>query len=103
MENFRLEKWKEQEVLLMEGSVMRKLAEALDDIGFVIKKIEEEAYGQYDRPFSGEKYTGEIIVKIRPMKDEEVDIEKMRVRKEEEKAKGKPLTPVPAPTSGVEF
>lgn len=87
----------------MEGSVMRKLAEALGDVGFVIKKIEEETYDQYDRPSSGEKYTGEIVVKIRPMKDEEADIEKFRVREEEEKANGKPLTPVTVPASEVEF
>jgi hypothetical protein len=87
----------------MEGSVMRKLAEALGDAGFVIKKIEEETYGYYDRPGTGERYTGEIILKIRPVTDEEADIEKIRVRKEEEKAKGKPLVPVTAPTSGVEF
>jgi hypothetical protein len=86
----------------MEGSVMRKLAEALGDAGFVIKKIEEEAYGQYDRPPSGEKYTGEIIIKIRPVKDEEADAERLRAWKEE-KAGNRPLTPVMAPEAGAEF
>jgi hypothetical protein len=88
----------------MEGSVMRKLAEALDDVGFVIKRIEEEAYGQYDRPSSGEKYTGEIIIRIRPVKDEEADIEKIRTRKDEEKkAKSKPLALVTAPEEEAQF
>jgi hypothetical protein len=68
----------------MEGSLMRKLADALGDVGFVIKKIEEESYGRFDRPDSGEKYTGEIIIKIRPMKDEEADVEKLRVREKAE-------------------
>jgi hypothetical protein len=40
---------------------MQKLAEALGDVVFVIKKIEAEASGQYDRPSSGE-----IIIKIGP-------------------------------------
>jgi hypothetical protein len=88
--------------LSMEGSVMQKLAEALDDVGFVIKRIEEIAYDQYDRPPSGEKYTGEIIIKIRPIKDEEADIEKIRVRKEEEKARSKALTPVTVSASEAE-
>jgi hypothetical protein len=80
----------------MEGSVMRKLAGALDDVGFVIKKIEEEPYDNYNRPPSREKYTGEIIIKIRPVKDEEADIEKIRAWKEEEKARNKPLAPAMA-------
>jgi hypothetical protein len=87
----------------MEGSVMRKLAEALDDVGFVIKKIEEEAYSQYDRSSSGKKYTGEIIIKIRPVKDEEADIEKIRVQKEEEKARSKALTPATVSEEEVKF
>jgi hypothetical protein len=87
----------------MKGSVMRKLADALEDVGFVIERLEEEPYGQYDRPSSGEKYTGEIIIKIRPIKDEEADADKIRVQKEEEKAKNKPLTPVTAPEEEVKF
>jgi hypothetical protein len=39
----------------MEGTVMQKLADALGDAGFVIKRIEEEAYDKFDRPASGEK------------------------------------------------
>jgi hypothetical protein len=82
----------------MEGSIMRKLADALGDVGFVIKKIEEKSYGQYDRPSSGEKYTGEIIVKIRPIKDEEAEAEKIRAQKEKERAsKNRPPAPVPEP------
>jgi hypothetical protein len=80
----------------MEGSTMRKLGDALSDVGFVIKKIEEETYSQYDRPSSGEKYAGEIILKIRPVKDEEADFEKARALKEKEKAKEKAES---APTS----
>jgi hypothetical protein len=88
----------------MEGSVMRKLADALSDVGFVIKRIEEESYGPYDRPSGEGKYTGEITIKIRPVKDEEDDAEKLRARKEEEKkAKSKPLTPVTAPEMEAEF
>jgi hypothetical protein len=88
----------------MEGSVMRKLAEALDDVGFVIKKIEEEPYDNFNRPSSGEKYTGEIIIKIRSVKDEEADNEKLQVRKEEEKrAKSNPLTPVTEPKVETKF
>jgi hypothetical protein len=86
---FRSEERKEQEVQ-MDGSVMRKLADALGDVGFVIKRIEEEAYGSYERPPGGEKYTGEIIIKIRPAKDEEADVEKLRARKEKEKAGDRP-------------
>jgi hypothetical protein len=74
----------------MEGATMRKLADALSDVGFVIKRIEEESYGQYDKPSSGEKYTGEITIKIRTVKDEEADVEKIRARKEAEKAKNNP-------------
>jgi hypothetical protein len=66
----------------MEGSVLEKLAGALGTVGFVIKKIEEEAYGQYERTLNGERYTGEIIIKIRPVEDEEADAERLRVRKE---------------------
>ena len=70
----------------MEGSVMRRLAEAMDDVGFVIKSIEEEKFGSYDRPVTGEIYTGEIIIKIRSRKDEEADAEKAWLRKDRRKA-----------------
>jgi hypothetical protein len=85
----------------MEGYVMRKLADALGDVGFVIKRIEEEAYGQYDRPLSGEKYTGEIIIRIRPAKDEDADVEKLRSRKEKERAK--PPVPETAFVEEIKF
>jgi hypothetical protein len=81
----------------MEGSVMRRLAEALGDVGFVIKRIEEEAYSHYNRPSSGEKYTGEIVIKVRPVKDEEADAEKVRAWEEGEKAGCEALTPLAAP------
>jgi hypothetical protein len=71
--------------VIMEGSVMRKLAEALDDVGFVIKSIEEEKHGTYDRPNTGEIYTGQIIIKIRSRKDEEAEAEAARLRKEKER------------------
>jgi hypothetical protein len=94
---FRSEERKEQEALSMEGSVIRKLTDALGDAGFVIKKIEEESYSRFERPFSGEKYTGEIIIRIRPAKDEEADIEKIRAREEAER----PL--VIGSCEGIEF
>ena len=55
----------------MEGLVMHRLSDALRNTGFVIKKIEEESYGRFDLPSGGEKYTGEIIIRIRPVRDEE--------------------------------
>jgi hypothetical protein len=82
----------------MEGSVMRKLSDALGDVGFTIKRIEEEAYGQFDRPLNGEKYTGEIIIRIRPTKDEEADAEKRRAQ---EKAK-RETSPMPKTASTEE-
>jgi hypothetical protein len=87
---------------IMEGSTMRKLAEALDGVGFVVKKIEEETFSSYDRPATGEKYTGEIIIKIRPAKDEEADLEKARARKLAEKALAEPA-PAAANTAEVAF
>jgi hypothetical protein len=54
----------------MEGSVMRKLAGALGDVGFVIKKIEEEAYGQFDRPPSTEKRSRGTLTRRRRQEDD---------------------------------
>jgi hypothetical protein len=64
----------------MEMALMQKIADAIGDNGFVIKKIEEETYGYYDRPKTGERYTGEIILKIRPITDEEAEAKKRWVR-----------------------
>jgi hypothetical protein len=57
----------------MEMALMQRIADAIGDNGFVIKKIEEETYGYYDRPKTGERYTGEIILKIRPIEEEEAE------------------------------
>jgi hypothetical protein len=62
----------------MEGLAIQKLANALDGVGFTIKRIEEESYSRYERPPSGEKYTGEIIIRIRPLKDEKADAARIR-------------------------
>jgi hypothetical protein len=86
----------------MTGNVMRKLADALGEVGFVIKDIRDEEYGQYQMPASGEKYTGLLFLKIRPAEDENADIEKARLRKEAEKAAAKPAEAV-AKTEEVPF
>jgi hypothetical protein len=70
----------------MTGTVMRKLADALEDVGYVIKSIEEETYSWTDRPATGEKYTGQICLKIRSAKEEDADAEKKRLREEAGKA-----------------
>jgi hypothetical protein len=89
----------------MEGSLMLRLANALDDVGFVIKKMEEETYSRFERPDSDETYTGEIIIKIRPRKDEDAEAGKRRdrLREKQKRDQGIPM-PVPARTdSEVEF
>jgi hypothetical protein len=79
----------------MTAVVMQKLANVLANEGFVIKKIEDEEYGSFDRQENGEKYTGAIILKVRPIEDEEAEAEKARLRKEKEWAnvKGKKSKP----------
>jgi hypothetical protein len=74
----------------MEGLVMRKLAEAVRSVGFVVKKIEEETYDSFNRPPNGEKYTGEIIIKIRPVEAEEDEQKQFQARKEKERNMNKP-------------
>jgi hypothetical protein len=71
----------------MDGVRIQKLAEAVRDAGFVLKKFEEETYGHFDRPDSGERYTGELIIKIRPVEQEEYEQELVlaRIRKERER------------------
>jgi hypothetical protein len=59
---------------------MKKLANSLEDAGYIIKEIREEPYGQFDRPPSGEKYTGEIILKIRSVRDEEAEADKIAAK-----------------------
>jgi hypothetical protein len=87
----------------MEGAVMQKLADALGGAGFAVKKIEEETYSRFERPDAGEKYTGEIILKIRPIKDEEADAEKPAARQEEKTAKNRPPSPEAADQKEAEF
>jgi hypothetical protein len=72
----------------MTGAVMKKLAEALDEVGYVIKDIKDEEYSGYGQPASGERYTGLMVLRIRPAEEEEADAEKLRARKEAEKAAG---------------
>jgi hypothetical protein len=73
----------------MTAVVMQKLANVLANEGFVIKKIEDEAYGSFDKQENGEKYTGQIIITVRPVDDEEAEAEKKRLRKEKEWANAK--------------
>jgi hypothetical protein len=75
---------------------MNKLANSLEDAGYIIKEIKEESYGQFDRPSSGEKYTGEIILKIRSAKDEEAEAEKIEAKAKAAKAAEKQPAMVPA-------
>ena len=68
----------------MQALVMQKLADALGKEGFVIKKIEDAEIPSFSKPDTGEKYTGEIILRIRPVDEEEAEAEKARLRKEKE-------------------
>jgi hypothetical protein len=74
----------------MTALVMQKLATALLNEGFVVKKIEDEQISSFDRHNDGEEYTGRIIIIARPVDDEEAEAETARLRKEKEKeiAKG---------------
>jgi hypothetical protein len=73
-----------QEVF-MTALVMQKLATALLNEGFVVKKIEDEQLSSFDKPRNGEKYTGQIIIVARPVDDEEAETGAARLRKEKEK------------------
>jgi hypothetical protein len=74
----------------MTALVMQKLATALLNEGFVVKKIEDEQKPSFDRSENGEKYTGQIIIVARPMDEEKAEAEAARLRKEKERefAKG---------------
>lgn len=76
----------------MTALVMQKLAMALSNEGFIVKKIEDEQMSSFDRSQNGEKYTGQIIIVVRPVDDEEAEAEASRLRKEKERefAKSKP-------------
>ena len=76
----------------MTAMVMQSLADALAGVGFVIKKIEEIAYGSYDKPPNGEKYTGELSIRIRSIAEEEAEAELVRARKENERVLSNPST-----------
>jgi len=69
----------------MTAIVMRKLADALLNEGYVVKKMEDETAG-----FHEDKYTGRIIITVRPVEDEEADAEATRLRKEKEREAAKP-------------
>jgi hypothetical protein len=68
----------------MDGSTMKKLADALGGAGFVIKKIEDDVYSSFDKQEDGVKYNGEFTVKIRPISEEEIEQEKIQARKKAE-------------------
>jgi len=70
----------------MTALVMQKLADALAKEGFIVKKIEDEEISSFNRTLDGEKYTGEIIIRVRPADDEEAEAEMVRLRKEKQKA-----------------
>jgi hypothetical protein len=86
----------------MTALVMQKLATVLFNEGFVVKKIEDEQKSSFDRPENGEKYTGQIIIIVRPVDDEEAEAEAARLRKEKEKgiAKGIVVTTPGRPDLG---
>jgi hypothetical protein len=87
----------------MTALVMKKLALALLNEGFVVKKIEEEQKS-FDRPVNGEKYTGQIIIVIRPVDDEEAEAKAARLRKEKERGSASGIiTPGEPKNEGVEF
>jgi hypothetical protein len=74
----------------MTALVMQKLATTLFNEGFVVKKIEDEQKSSFEKSENGEKYTGQIIIVVRPVDDEEAEAEAARLRREKEKkfAKG---------------
>ena len=68
----------------MTALVMQKLSDALLNEGFVVKKIEDETAG-----FHEDKYTGRIVITVRPAEEEEADAEAARLRKEKERGVAK--------------
>ena len=66
----------------MTALVMQKLADVLAKEGFIVKKIEDEEINSFNRSDDGVKYTGEIIIRVRPVDDEESEKEIVKFRKE---------------------
>jgi hypothetical protein len=69
----------------MTALVMQKLATALLNEGYVVKEIKEEQISSFDKRDNGEKYTGRLIITVRPVDEEEAEMEAARIRKEKEK------------------
>ena len=82
----------------MTALVMQRLADVLAKEGFIVKKIEDQEISSFNRSDDGVKYTGEIIIRVRPADDEEVEAEIVKLRKEKQRAQGEPAT-----TEGGEF
>jgi len=72
----------------MTALVMQKLATALLNEGFVVKKIEDEQIHSFNRSENGEKYTGQIVIVARPVDEEEAEAARLRKEKEKEVATG---------------
>jgi hypothetical protein len=87
----------------MQGTEMKKVAEAMEGIGYIVKELKEEEYSQYDRPVSGEKYTGLFLLKIRTVADEQADAERKRLRIEQERMASKPAHPADVEPKEVPF
>jgi hypothetical protein len=88
----------------MNALAIQKLATALFNEGFVVKKIEDEQKSSFDRSENGERYTGNIIIVVRPVDDEEAEMEAARLRKEKEKEVAKGITAPDIPgDKGVSF
>jgi hypothetical protein len=88
----------------MTALTMQKLATALFNEGFIVKKIEDEQRSSYDRFENGEKYTGQIIIVVRPNDEEEAEAEAARLRKEKAREFAKGITTPSKPNyEGVSF
>jgi hypothetical protein len=71
----------------MHGAMLFKLANAVENVGFTVNKVAAEEYSGFDKE-TNYKYTGEIILKIRPVEDEEAErqrISALFVAREKEK------------------
>jgi hypothetical protein len=77
----------------MTALVMQKLATALLNEGYVVKKIEDEQIPSYNKAPNGEMYTGNIIIVARPVDEEEAEAEAARLRKERERDIARGITP----------
>jgi len=69
----------------MTALAMQKLATALLNEGYVVKKIEEEQISSFDRRDNGEHYTGQIIIVVRSVDDEEAEAEAAQLRRKKER------------------